>query len=288
VSPAALLTALGLALAALEPHAEPIDVRDDDGVQLVLPAPARRVITLAPSLTELMFVIGAEARLVGADTGSDYPQAALAVPRIGDFNGIDLERVLLLRPDLVLRWSSGNKQGDLVRLRKLAIPVFSSEPRLLDDVPRNLRMLGLLTDSQAAAQTQATLFERRLAAIRKRHRQGRMLSVFVEVWHQPLMTVNGAHLVSDVLQTCGARNIFADLQTLSGPVALERLLVANPDAIVSATGFGDDVGSWQRWRSVRAVETGRILQIDPNELMRATPRILDATERICEWLESLR
>ena len=286
--PAALLAGVCIALAAEHAHAAPISVRDDSGAQVVLPAPAHRVITLAPNLTELVFAAGAGARLVGVDSASDYPPEARALPRIGDAAGIDLERVIASRADLILGWWSGNKPGDLARLRKLSIPVFLSEPRSLDDVPRSLRIVGALLDSQTVAQAQALAFERRLAAIRAQHAHGRTLSVFVEIWQQPLMSVSGAHLVSDVLRTCGARNIFAGLQALAGPVALEQLLVADPDAIVSATGFEEDVGSWQRLRSVRAVRAGRILRVDPDQLTRATPRILDATEQVCEWLERAR
>lgn len=286
--PAALLAAAGIALAIGHALAEPISVRDDSGERVFLQAPARRVITLAPSLTELMFAVGAGARLVGVDSASDYPSEARALPRIGDAAGIDLERVIWLRPDLVLRWSSGNKPADLERLRKLSIPVFSSEPRMLDDVPRNLRMLGALVDSQPVAHAQALAFERRLAEIRVRYAHQRTLSVFVAIWHQPLMTVNGAHLVSDVLRTCNARNVFADLQALAGPVSLERLLVANPDAIVNATGSDEDLAGSQRLRSLYALQAGSVLRVDPDELTRATPRILDATEQVCAWLERLR
>ena len=288
MNPAALLAGVCIALAARLALPAPISVGDDSGAQVVLPAPAHRVITLAPNLTELVFAAGAGARLVGVDSASDYPPEARGLPRIGDAAGIDLERIIAARADLILGWWSGNKPADLARLRQLSIPVFLSEPRSLDDVPRSLRIVGDLLDSQAVAQAEALAFERRLAALRARHAHPRTLSVFVEIWHQPLMSVNGAHLVSDVLRTCGARNIFADLQALAGPVALEQLLVADPDAIVSATGFEEDVGSWQRLRSMRAVRDGRILRVDPDQLTRATPRILDATEQVCEWLERAR
>ena len=116
----------------------------------------------------------------------------------------------------------------------------------------------------------------------------RALSVFVEIWHQPLMTVNAEHLVSDVLGACGARNVFADLQALAGPVSLERLLALDPDAILSATGFAEDMALWQRLRSLGAVRNAYVLKVDPDYLTRATPRILDAVEQICEWLERTR
>jgi iron complex transport system substrate-binding protein len=288
VKPSATLAGVCIALAAAPAYAPLLTALDDSGIKVVLSAPARRVITLAPNLTELVFAAGAGDRLVGVDSASDYPPESRALPRVGDAAGIDLERVLVLRADLILGWLSGNKPADLARLRQLSIPVFLSEPRSLDDVPRSLRIVGTLLGSGVAAEAQAIAFENRAAAIRARYAHARMLSVFVEIWHQPLMTVSGEHLVSDVLRACGARNIFADLQALAGPVALERVLAADPDAILSASGFDEDVASWRRLHSMRAGRTGRILRVDPDHLTRATPRILDAAEQVCEWLERAR
>ena len=286
---AAALAGASAAVLSAALAAAPVSVVDDGGTRIVLAQPARRVISLSPALTELAFAAGAGDRLVGIDTASDYPPAATrSLQRIGDAAGIDLERIIALRPDLILAWLSGNKATDVARLRQLSIPVFLSEPRTLDDVPHSLRVMGTLLGSESAANAQAIAFERRAVALRARYTGLRAVSVFVEIWHQPLMTVNGEHLVSDVLRACGARNSFADLQALAGPVSLEQLLALNPDAILSATGFDEDMVLWQRLRSLSAVRNARVLKVDPDHLMRATPRILDALEQICDWLERMR
>jgi iron complex transport system substrate-binding protein len=285
-APALAGAVLALMSAALA--AAPVSVVDDGGVRIVLSQPARRVIALSPALTELAFAAGGGDRLVGIDSASDYPAASRSLPRVGDAAGIDLERIIALRPDLILAWLSGNKPTDVARLRQLSIPVFLSEPRRLDDVPRSLRVMGTLLGSESVASAQAIAFERRAAALRARHADARAVSVFIEIWHQPLMTVNGEHLASDVLRACRAHNIFADLQALAGPVSLERLLAVNPEAVLSATGFAEDMALWQRLRSLGAVRNGHVLKIDPDHLMRATPRILDAVEQICDWLERAR
>jgi iron complex transport system substrate-binding protein len=277
-----------MALAAAFAAAAPLSVRDDSGIQVALPAPARRVITLSPGLTELVFAAGGGDRLIAADSASDYPPESRVLPRIGDSAGIDFERVIALQPDLILGWLSGNKAGDLARLRKLSLPLFLSEPRSLQDVPRTLRIVGTLLGREPTADAQAAQFESRLAVLHTRYAGARTLSVFVEIWHQPLMTVNRIQLVSDVLRTCGARNVFADLPALAGPVSMEEVLTADPDAILSATGFAEDVASWSSFPSVRAGRNGRILPVDPDYLTRATPRILDATEQVCAWLQRLR
>lgn len=284
MSRAAALGALLLAAAGAALPAQPVAVRDDANAIVELAAPARRVIALAPALTELVFVAGGGERLVGVDSASDYPAAARTIPRIGDAAGMDVERVIAQRPDLILLWLSGNKASDRVRLAALAVPVFESEPRRLDDIPRTLRTLGTLLATRAIAEREATVFEQRLNDLRRRYAAAAPVQAFVEIWHQPLMTLNGEHLVSDALSTCKVHNSFASLRTLARAVSLEDLLAADPAAIVSATGFADDVSAWRRVRSLRAVREGRVLRIDPNELTRPTPRILDAVEQVCRWL----
>src|SRR5262245_54314748 len=187
-------------------RAEAIRALGDDGAAIVLSAPARRVVTLAPHLTELVYAAGGGASLVGADSASDYPAAVVSLPRIGDASGLDLERIVALRPDLVLGWQSGNRPSDLARLRQLGLPVFLSEPRRLGDVARMLRVLGLMLGSASVAEAQAEAFETHLRTLRLQAAGLSPVSVFFEVWHQPLMTVNADHLVSDVLALCGAYN----------------------------------------------------------------------------------
>jgi iron complex transport system substrate-binding protein len=284
VTRAAALGALLLAAAGAALPAQPVAVRDDANAVVSLPAPARRVISLSPALTELVFDAGGGDRLAGVDSASDTPDAALALPRVGDAAGLDFERAIALRPDLILLWRSGNKASDRARLTTLSVPVFESEPRRLEDIARTLRTLGTLLDTRSTAERQAAAFEQRLSGLRGRYAAAPPVSAFVEIWHQPLMTLNGAHLVTDALSVCRVNNPFAALRTLAGSVSLEDVLAADPAAIVSATGFPDDVQAWQRVRSLRAVREGRVLQIDPNALTRPTPRILDAVEQVCGWL----
>ncbi len=288
MSRAAWLALVCVALAYGLALATPLSIVDDSGAQVTLTAPARRLISLSPHLTELVFDVGAGDRLVGVDSASDYPSQSRSLPRVGSAAGIDLERVIALHPDLILAWLSGNKPADVARLRALSMPMFLSEPRRLDDVPRTLRAIGTLLKSEAQAQKQAVAFEQRLQTIRAQYSGRRPLSAFVEIWHQPLMTVNGTHLVSDVLRACGARNVFTDLQTLAGPVGLEELLAADPDVIVSATGFEEDAATWQRLRAMQAVKKSRVLKLDPDLLTRATPRILDAVRQLCIGLDRAR
>ena len=277
-----------LAVLVVPAGAEPVEVTDDSGTAIVLNAPARRVVTLAPHLTELLYAAGGAGRVVGVDSYSRYPATVATLPRVGDAAGLDLERILALRPELAFGWLSGNKASDLARLRELGVPLFLSEPRHLADVPRTLRIIGKLLGTSATAEQQARAFEAKLQALQAHAAVGRTVSVFFEVWHQPLSSVNGEHLISDVIALCGGRNIFAGLAALAPPVTLESVLIADPEVIVATDVPPRALSMWDHYPRLRAVQRQQIFQLEPDLIARATPRILDGAEKMCEWLRRAR
>lgn len=279
---------VALAVFVVPAGAEPVEVTDDSGAVLTLSAPARRVVALAPHLTELLYAAGGAARVVGVDSYSRYPATVATLPRVGDAAGLDLERILALRPELAFGWLSGNKGSDLARLRQLGVPLFLSEPRHLADIPRTLRIIGQLLGTSATAEQQARAFEAKLQALQAHAAGGRTVSVFFEVWHQPLSSVNGEHLISDVITLCGGRNIFAGLAALAPPVTLESVLIADPEVIVATDVPPGVLSMWDRYPRLHAVQRKQIYQLDPDLIARATPRILDGAEKMCEWLRRAR
>jgi iron complex transport system substrate-binding protein len=264
-----------------------VEVIDDRGVVLRRDSPAQRVIALAPHLTELVFVAGAGERLVGKVRGSDFPPEAQALAEVGDAAGLDFERILAVQPDLILAWGSGNRVADVDRLQRLGFAVLVLEPRRLEDIPRHVRMLGVLLGTGARAQAAALAFVSRADRLRERYHGKPAVSVLFEAWHQPLITVNGEHLISDVLRLCGARNAFADLPQLAAIVSPEQVLSADPNAIIIGS---EDAGSqrWQRYPNLKSVRAGAIFTVSADLITRQTPRVLDAAEKICADLDSIR
>jgi len=267
-----------------------IRVMDDAGQELVLAHPAQRIVSLAPHITELLFAAGAGDRIVGVSGFSDYPAAALGIPQISGGGGLDMEAIIALQPDLVVAWQSGNPDRQVKRLQSLGLTVFLSEPRRLEDIPETIRKLGKLAATRAMAFEQADLYEQRLDDLRSRYAQQSEVSVFYQVWKNPLMTINGEHLVSDVMKSCGGRNVFAALPVLAPQVDVEAVLVANPDVIVAGADAGDNsqLESWRRWPELSAVKHNRLYAIQRELLVRQSPRILDGMERLCEILEEVR
>lgn len=284
-------SALLLLLCGALPAPAALLVRDDAGQAVHLAAPARRIVALAPHVTELLFAAGAGDRLVGAVDYSDHPEAARRLPRVGSYSAVDLEAVARLKPDLVIAWGSGNRDAHLERLTALGIPVFVSEPRSLDDVGRSIEAFGRLAGTESVAAGAVRAYAERRAALTARYAGRPSVRVFYQVWDRPLMSVNGAHLISDVMALCGGRNVFAALPQLAPTVSVEAVLAADPEAIV-ASGMGaerpDWLDQWRRWPGLTATARGNLYFIPPDLIQRHTPRILDAAERLCNFLEEAR
>jgi len=288
---AARLCAAALALAVAAGASAQVRVLDVDGHAVQLAAPAARVVSLAPHLTELMFAIGAGDRVVGTVEYADYPEAARHVPRVGDSSLLDLERIVALRPDLVLVWRHGNSPQQLQRLAALQLPTYASEARTLADIARTLRDLGTLVGTPEGAERRARQFEAALSELRARYGGRRTLTVFYQIWNQPLITINGEHLISQVLELCGARNVFADQRLLTPTVTEEAVLLADPDVIVA--GWSDSYGqaplqAWRRLRALRATREDHLLQVDPDLLHRQSDRVLLGARALCSQLDAVR
>ena len=269
-----------------------VRVHDIDGNPVVLAQPARRVISLAPHLTELMFTVGAGDAMVGTVEYADFPAQARRVPRVGDNALLDLERIVALQPDLLLVWRHGNSPQQLERLAALHVPTYASEARSLADIARTLRDLGTLAGTAPVAEQRATAFEAAVAHLRARHVGQRRLRVFYQIWDQPLITINGEHLISQLLDVCGADNVFAEQRLLTPTVSAEAVLWADPDAIVA--GWSDSYGGsgplavWRPLQSMRAVRQGHLLQVDPDLLHRQSDRVIGGARELCDKLDAVR
>jgi len=272
------------ALASLA-AASPIGMSDDRGKTLTLEAPARRIVALAPSITELAYAAGAGAKLVGVSEYSDYPQQAKSIIRVGDATHADIERIAMLKPDLVLAWKSGNHAADIGKLEKFGIKVFVMEPARLTDIARLLRSIGKLAGTSAAAETAAGDFERKMETLMVRYSRKRPVKIFYEIWHEPLMTVNGAHMIGDVLRLCGSVNAFAAARVLAPVISSEGLVAADPEVIIS--GYSK-LENWQRFNMLSAVRKHRVFFVQPELLERQSPRILEGASEVCKRLDQVR
>jgi iron complex transport system substrate-binding protein len=268
-----------------------ITVRDDAGHAVTLAQPARRIISVAPHVTELLFAAGGGERIVGAINFSDYPQAARRIPLIGRNDRIDIERVLALKPDLLVAWRSGNTAAQLEQLSRLGIPLFYSDPQRLDEVADSLIRLGQLLGTEATAQAAAGAFRRQVAALTARYAQRPPVRVFYQIWDRPLYTLNGSHIVSDALRICGGRNVFAGLKVTAPSIGIEAVLQENPEVIFGSErhdAAAPGIAMWRAYPGLLAVQRDNLFVLDGELLARAGPRIADGAALLCDKLDVAR
>jgi iron complex transport system substrate-binding protein len=280
--------ALAAALAAAQAQAG-ITVKDDDGNTVTLQKPAQRVISLAPHVTELLFAAGGGSHVVGVVAYSDFPEEAKKIPQIGSNREVDLERVMALKPDLIVVWRHGSSERQIEMVRKLGVPLFHSEPQKLDDIPESVAKLGQLMGTEKAANPAADALRQQLGSLRGRYTNRPLVRVFYQVWDKPLYTLNGRHIVSDALRLCGAENIFAKLPVTAPVVSVEGVLQENPEAIFATAekNYGG-VSMWKPYGTLLAVRNDNLFTIDGNLVNRSGPRMIAGAATLCEKLELAR
>lgn len=274
---------------ALPPAMAALSVTDDTGRKVTVQAPARRIVSLAPHTTEMLFAAGAGAYVVGVTEYSDYPPEARRIPSVGSGVSLDLERIVALKPDLVVGWNNGKAAAQLARLEPLGIPVFKSEPYSFATIASSIERLARLAGTDAAGTSAARAFRVHLQRLQETYQGRRKVRVFYQIWRSPLMTLNGTHLVSSALNLCGGENVFAGLPQLAPTVDIESVLKADPEAIIASSGGEDDAfDTWRRFANMQAVARGNLLTIDGDVLNRSGPRILDGVEMLCKELDTVR
>ena len=277
-------------LAAIHTSSADITLLQANGESLSLAAPADSIITLAPNLAELVFAAGAGDRLIAVVEYSNFPAGVARIPRVGDAFRVDLERIMELKPDLVIAWKSGNPQTALQKLQQLGIKVWQIEitsPGEIADAVENIaRAAGTETEGDAKAQN----LRNRLADLQKQNADKTRLDYFYQVSPRPLYTINGQHIISRSLAICGGHNVFSDLQALAPPISHEAVIIANPQVMI-APEIPDEppaLLAWQDWPRLQAIQTGALLYLPADEINQATPRLLNSIESACKRLDEVR
>lgn len=275
----------GVACAA---QAAPAEQRETP--QPVLQAPAQRIITLAPHLAELVFAAGAGDKLVGVSTYSDFPSEAARLPVVANDGKVNVEEVLRLKPDLVLAWQGGNRTADIERLKDFGVRVIVTQAEQIEDVSQLLRAIGALAGTQNIAQARALQFEQQIAALRERYAQRRPVRSFIEIWHAPLMTVNGAHYISSIVALCGGVNVFANTATLTPTISREQLYATDIQAVLSLAFKAPQQAhaTWASADTLPAVRAGHVYALDPDLLSRMSPRLAQGAAQVCAALDQVR
>lgn len=247
-----------------------------------------RVVTLAPHLAELVYAAGAGDRLVGVSAWTDHPPAAAKLPRVGDAFRLDMERLTVMDPELILAWAEGTPRELVARLEELGFPVLEISTAGVSDVAAALRLIGRRLGTEETAEAAALTYLAALDRAVAGRDTGRRLRVFYQIGARPLYTINGEHYISELIRLCGGRNVYSDLEGLAPVVTVESVLARDPEVILAA---GDDpavLAGWQGWQSLTAVRTGNLRLVPADTLVRPSPRLARGAEDICGALEAAR
>ena len=237
---------------------------------------AERVVSLAPSLTEIVAELGAADVLVGVLDGGDRPAALARVPSVGRYGQLDMERLLSLKPDLILLWPGSVGPAQRAQLQRLNIPVYVAEPHSLEQLATQVQAIAEQLGRAEAGRQLAAQLRQRLVELRKRYQRAEPLRVFYQVWNQPLYTVGGGQIISDALNVCGARNVFDDLKLPAPQVSIESVLQRDPEMILVGDQAQQD--AWKVWPAMAE----RVRVVPDKGLERPSGQMLEAVARLCE------
>jgi iron complex transport system substrate-binding protein len=267
------------------------ELRDDTGAAVRVPAQNCRIVSLAPGTTAMLFAVGAAPCMVGTIAHSDEPKEAASIPVIGDAETLDFERLLALRPSVVVVAVDVVQRVRIDRIRTLGIPVYQVHVTSLAQMPESLRRLGVLTATETVARARAAAYSQQLERIAATYRSRTPLRVLYQIWDRPIYTIGGQHVITDALRLCGARNVFADLDTAAPAVTREAAVLRNPDLIlVSAPpqAAAEWIAEWQRYPALGAVRAGRVMAYADERMDRMGPSVIDATSSLCALIERAR
>ena len=266
-------------------------VVDDLGAKVEISEPIKRIVSLAPNLTELLFEIDAGHLVVGADEYSNFPTQASSIQRVNNHSIVNYEVITALQPDIIFAWASGNGISTINQLKSMGFKVFAFEISRLEDFSGVYHRLGVLTGKIGESKKMTNKFTRQLESISNRFSKLEKISTLYQVWDAPLMTVNRQHIISEIITLCGGENIFANLDSLTPIINIEAVLSKNPGVIISS-GSKEAQGKlfrfWQKWEEIDAVKNKNLFVVPSDLLARQTFRMLAGAEYLCEFLDKVR
>jgi len=258
-------------------------VTDDIGRSVkITPAP-KRIISLAPGITEMLYALGLADNIAGVTTFCDWPAAARTKQKIGGFTNPSIEKIVSLKPDLIIATADGNRQDTVQQLEKLGLPVYIINPADTNGVLRNILQIGKITNRKDAAGKLADRLQKRLNNITAQIRHKKKPRVFFQLGQEPLFTAGSKTLINEAIERAGGINV-AGLDTARYPVySAEGVIASSPEIIVFAPMINDKKSVavknyWQKFKDISAVKNNKIYPIDADLINRASPRIFDAIE----------
>ena len=253
--------------------------------------PINRIIALSPHSVEMLFTLGVGDRIIATTKFSNFPPQAEDIPRVGGYNGIQIEKILALNPDLIIAWMDGNKIQDIEKMEKLGLNVYRSQTRSLDNIPNEMILFGEMLGVQAVALSRANAFNELLKKIRAENKEKPSVKFFYQLWDEPLRAVAAGSWINSVMSACGGINVFNDPNFDYPEVSIENVLITSPEAFIIPSHHGTytaGVEKWKKWPEIPAIANDQIYFIDGDLLHRFSTRIIDGMEQVCDAFDKVR
>lgn len=249
------------------------------------------IIALSPHIVEMLYDIGAGEQIIGTSAFADYPEQAKDIPIVGNYLRLQIEKVIILQPDFIIAWKSGNPSDDLARLKQLGFNIIYSEPNSFEDIAKEMREFGQLIGHQKQAEKQAQQLLSKLELIKTQYQNKTPITVFYELWSRPLTTVAKGSWPQQLLNICQARNPFEQVATSYPQVNIEKVLLTPIQLIIQplSVNQSDKKGfNWQDWPIIPAVKNKQIIQPNADAMHRMTMRSLKELKNLCADIDETR
>jgi len=288
----ALISIVFMAALLLGPVAAPCKTFEDVlGRKISLATDPMRIIPLAANLTEILYYLELEDRIVGVTDYSNYPAAALEKPRVGPYVNLNVEKIISLSPELVIGTRDGNNSGDVELLEQAGIQVFIVNPRSVESVISTVAQIGMICGISAKAEAMAAELTRRFESVQAAIQFQKKPLVFLQINCVPIMTVNKTTLHNDLIRLAGGVNMTADEPITYPRISVEEVIRREPEVIIISSmerggRFEKAKQGWMQWTSLPAVKNKRVYLIDSDLIDRPSPRIIDGLEAMARILHS--
>ncbi|GMQ45526.1 vitamin B12 ABC transporter substrate-binding protein BtuF [Vibrio sp. 10N] len=252
-------------------------------------ADTQRIISLAPHTTELAYAAGLGSKLIAVSEYSDYPEQAEKLERVANYQGIKLERIVALEPDLILAWPSGNPARELEKLEQLGFNLYYSKAKSLEGIANNLEALSQYADDAEVGINAAKQFRAELSKLKQKYDTNHKVRYFYQLSEKPIITLSDGNWPSEVFEFCGGENIFATSKAPYPQVSPEQVIVRQPEAIFTSEHAIANGTMWSKWQQeLPAVQNEHVWALTSDWLNRPTPRTLLAVTQVCGHLDSIR
>jgi iron complex transport system substrate-binding protein len=270
-------------------HAATLKLKDEVGREVAFPFPPKRIVSLAPNITEILFGLGLDAEIVGVSTHCNYPDKAKDRVRVGSYISLDFERIISLKPDLVIATGAGNTKEMVDRLERLGFPTYTIFPKKFDDVLRSIGHLGEVVGREKEALSIIQSMKKRKERVVEQTRTLPRPRVFLQIGESPIVTVGKGSFADDLIRLAGGENVAGKDKEMYPRLGMEEILRRSPEVILisSMKPEGDyerALREWERWKTIPAVKEGRIHLIDSDLIDRPSPRIVEGLEEIARLI----